>query len=63
MVELTHSSSARLSSYLLPALLASLGLNIPKFLEARLERITYLADADDNVTQHYLIINVTSLRV
>ena len=41
----------------------SLSLNIPKFLEARLERITYLADDDDNVTQHYLIINVTSLRV
>ena len=41
-------------TYLLPSLLASLLLNIPKFLEARLERMTYVAD---NVTEDYLIIN------
>ena len=47
-------------TYLLPSRLASLLLNIPKFLEAQVERVTYLAD---NVSQDYLIINVTSLRV
>ena len=59
-LEVTHSSSVRLISYLLPALLGSLILNIPKFLEARLDMMTYVAD---NVTQEYLFINVTSLRV
>ena len=57
---MTHSSRVRVITYLLPSLLASLLLNIPKFLEARLERMTYVAD---NVTEDYLIINVTSLRV
>ena len=50
----------RLLSYLLPSLLASILLNLPKFLEARLETVTYV---EDNVTQSSVMINVTRLRV
>ena len=58
--EVTHSSRVRVLSYILPSMLASVLLNIPKFLEAKLETITYL---DNNVTHSNLIINVTSMRV
>ena len=47
-------------TYLLPSLVASLVLNISRFLEARVERVTHVTD---DVSQDYLIINVTSLRV
>ena len=60
MSEVTHSSKVRVLSYLLPSMLASVLLNIPKFLEAKLETITYL---HNNVTHSNLIINVTSMRV
>ena len=60
ILEATHSSSVRLASYLIPSMLASLLLNLPKFLEARLENFTYV---HNNVTRSNLIINVTSLRV
>ena len=59
-LEASYSSSARLASYLIPSMLASLLLNLPKFMEARLENLTYV---HDNVTRSNLIINVTSLRV
>ena len=60
LLEATYSSSVRLLSYLLPSLLASILLNLPKFLEARLETVTYV---EDNVTQSSVMINVTRLRV
>ena len=58
--EATYSSTARLLSYLLPSMLASVLLNLPKFLEARLENFTYV---HNNITATNLVINVTSLRV
>ena len=60
ILEATHSSRRRLASYLIPSMLASILLNLPKFLEARLENLTYV---HNNVTRSNLVINVTSLRI
>ena len=44
-------------------LLRSLLLNIPKFLEARLDTVSLGPDGDTNTTRLEVIYNVTSLRL
>ena len=44
-------------------LLRSLLLNIPKFLEARLDTVSLGPDEDTNITRLEVIYNVTSLRL
>ena len=48
-------------TYILPSMILSILLNIPKFLEAKHEMMEYLDE--NNVSQEVLIYNVTSLRV
>jgi len=60
-LELTYSCRVRVLSYLLPAMLLSVALNIPKFLEARLDTHEWIDER--NVTREVVIYNVTSLRV
>ena len=60
--ELTYSSKTRVLSYFLPSMLGSVLLNIPKFLEAKLDTLTYL-DSETNDTLELVTLNVTSLRL
>ena len=60
--ELTYSSRTRVLSYFLPSMLGSVILNIPKFLEAKLDTISY-TEAGTNDTIEVVIYNVTSLRL
>ena len=48
-------------TYILPSMILSIILNIPKFLEAKHEMMEY--KDENNVSQEVLIYNVTSLRV
>ena len=45
---------------MLPSMFASIALNIPKFLEAKLDTFSFM---QNNVTHHVLMYNVTSLRL
>ena len=58
---MTYSSQIRVMTYILPSMVLSILLNIPKFLEAKHDLVEY--QDEDNVTQEMLIYNVTSLRV
>ena len=49
-------------SYFLPSMLGSVLLNIPKFLEAKLDTLSY-TEAGTNDTIEVVIYNVTSLRL
>merc|ERR1719234_1014897 len=60
-LELTYSCKARVASYLLPSMFASILLNIPKFLEARLQVVEWTDS--DNITVEAVWFNVTSLRI
>ena len=60
--EITYSSRTRVLSYFLPSMLGSLALNIPKFLEAKLDTLTF-TDTGTNDTSEMVIYNVTSLRL
>ena len=60
IAELTYSSRIRVLSYIVPSMLTSIVLNIPKFLEAKLDTLTY---EENNMTHKQLIYNVTSLRI
>ena len=60
-MEVTYSSSVRVMTYILPSMLCSILLNIPKFLEAKIDKFEYLDD--DNVTHETVLYNVTSLRL
>ena len=48
-------------TYILPTMILSILLNIPKFLEAKHEMMEY--QDENNVSQEILIYNVTRLRV
>ena len=48
-------------TYIIPSMILSILLNIPKFLEAKHETLEY--QDENNVTQERVIFNVTSLRV
>ena len=48
-------------TYIIPSMILSILLNIPKFLEANHETLEY--QDENNVTQERVIFNVTSLRV
>ena len=58
---MTYSSSVRVMTYIIPTMIISILLNIPKFMEAKHETLEY--QDDNNVTQERMIFNVTSLRV
>ena len=60
-LEVTYTSQCRVMTYILPSMILSILLNIPKFLEAKHEMMEYLDE--NNVSQEVLIYNVTSLRV
>ena len=49
-------------SYFLPSMLGSVLLNIPKFLEAKLDTVSY-PQTGTNDTINIVIYNVTSLRL
>ena len=60
-LEVSYSSRARVMSYLMPTFLASVILNIPKFLEAKID---YFNLVDEHNNSHSIMTyNVTSLRV
>ena len=60
-LEVTYSSSVRVMTYIIPSMILSILLNIPKFLEAKHDTVVY--QDDNNVTHETVIYNVTSLRV
>ena len=59
-LEISYSSRVRILSYILPTLVSSILLNIPKFLEARHD---FVFQETENQTVELLIYNVTSLRM
>ena len=60
--EVTYSSRTRVLTYLLPSMLGSVLLNIPKFLEAQLVTVDMM-DSETNMTNEVVMYNVTSLRL
>ena len=59
---MTYSSRTRVLTYLLPSMLGSVLLNIPKFLEAQLVTVDMM-DSETNMTNEVVMYNVTSLRL
>ena len=60
-LEVTYTSQCRVLTYILPSMILSILLNIPKFLEAKHEWMEY--EDEQNVSKQILTYNVTSLRM